>query len=131
MLRKKFIKKKAMTWHAANSFEPGVPNHLERRPLPPGTSYVGFRTSPCCSLSLTISNIFFNRSLEELKGEPLCQHAIEGNCENDPCIFLHGFVCHYCKKPVIHPFDRIQGRTHIELCSKTSVVSPRSLFVFL
>ena len=62
-------------------------------------------------------------SLEELKDEPLCQHAIEGNCTNTDCVFLHGFQCDHCKKPVIHPFDRIQGRTHVELCSRTAGVS--------
>jgi len=97
VLRKKYIKKKQMTWHDANVFEPALPNYMERQPLPPNVS-----------------------TLEELKEEPLCQHAIEGTCTNDPCIFLHGFQCNHCKKPVIHPFDRIQGRTHVELCSRTA-----------
>jgi len=97
VLRKKYSKKKRMTWHDANEFEPGMPNHLDRQPLPPGVC-----------------------SLEELKDEPLCQHAIEGNCTSTDCVFLHGFQCDHCKKPVIHPFDRIQGRTHVELCSRTA-----------
>ena len=36
VLRKKYSKKKRMTWHDANEFEPGMPNHLDRQPLPPG-----------------------------------------------------------------------------------------------
>lgn len=97
VLRKRYGKKKQMTWHDAHDFEPGLP-YIERQPLPPNIS-----------------------SLEEMKSEPLCQHAIEGNCEDiETCMFLHGFICEHCNRPIIHPFDRIQGRTHKELCSKTS-----------
>lgn len=40
VLRKKYSKKKRMTWHDANEFEPGMPNHLERQALPPGVWFV-------------------------------------------------------------------------------------------
>ena len=85
-----------------------------------------FVTFLSIALLYTLNNnmeFFFPSSLEELKDEPLCQHAIEGNCTNTNCVFLHGFQCDHCKKPVIHPFDRIQGRTHVELCSRTAGVS--------
>nr|CDJ97150.1 Zinc finger domain containing protein [Haemonchus contortus] len=47
---------------------------------------------------------------------PLCPYFEMGECNNDPCQFVHGLVCDMCSRACIHPYDEKQQKQHFAEC---------------